>query len=438
MIARVLIFFLTSVSLASCGGWQGEKEAKPLAGKRISILSFERSPKPDPQLSNLVVQLPSPDKNVNWAQAGGLPSHTMGHPSASGNLDKIWKVDIGEGSGSNAQLITSPVISNGRVYTMDANASVQALDAASGRTLWRHRLAPRGMEDGTLGGGLAIENGKLFVTTGFAQVFALNPVTGNILWRRTLNGPIRAAPTVFKGRLFAVTIANELHALNSSDGKTLWTHIGITETAGLLGGAAPAAAGSIVVSSFSSGEVYALRIENGRVIWTDSLTSLRKSNSLSALAHIRGRTVIDRGRVIVTSNSGRTVSISLRSGARVWETPVGSGEGPWAAGDYIYVLSGFGELTCLLRKTGGVRWITQLQRHKDEKDQEGPIFWTGPTLAGDRLLVGGSHKEVWSISPYTGQVLGKIKVSDSVFIPPVVANDTVFILSDDAKLLALR
>jgi len=436
--SRVLLAILASVLVSGCSGWFGSKEANPLPGKRISVLSLETSLEPDPKLSDLAVRLPRPFKNQNWAQAGGTPSHAMHHLSAPGNLGRVWEVDIGDGSDGDAQLITAPVVSNGRVYTMDVDATVQALDAASGQTIWRVSVAPKDEDDGTLGGGLAVANGKLFVTTGFAQVISLDIATGKVVWRRTLNGPIRAAPTVFRGRVFAVTIANELHALNDADGKTLWTHIGITETAGLLGGAAPAAAGSVVVSSFSSGEVFTLRIENGRVIWSDSLTAIRRSSPLSTLAHIRGRPVIDRGHVIVTANSGRTVAINLRTGARVWEKQIGAGNGPWVAGEFIYVLSAFGELICLSRRTGGVRWVTQLQRYEDEEDQEDPVFWTGPVLAGDRLLIGGSHEEVWSISPYTGRILGRVKVSGPVFISPVVANDTVYILSDDAKLIALR
>ncbi|MBK18258.1 MAG: pyrrolo-quinoline quinone [Rhodospirillaceae bacterium] len=435
---RVFLVILTSTLLVNCGGWFGSKPQKPLPGKRISVLSLERSLEPDPKLSDLAVRLPRPFKNQNWAQAGGTPSHAMHHLSAAGGLGRLWEVDIGDGSDGDAQLITAPVISNGRVYTMDVEATVQALDAASGRTIWRVNVAPKDEDDGTLGGGLAVANGKLFITTGFAQVIALNAANGRLVWRRVLNGPLRAPPTVFKGRVFAVTIANELHALDETNGKTLWSHIGITESAGLLGGAAPAAAGSVVVSSFSSGEVFALRVENGRVIWSDTLTAIRRSSPLSTLAHIRGRPVIDRGQVIVTANSGRTVSINLRTGARVWEKRVGAGNGPWVAGEFVYVLSAFGELLCLSRRTGGVRWVTQLQRYEDEKDQEDPIFWTGPVLAGDRLLIGGSHEEVWSISPYTGKILGRVKLSGPVFIPPVIANDTVFILSDDARLIALR
>lgn len=435
---RLLLVILSSMLVAGCGGWFGLKDEKGLPGKRISVLSLETSLKPDPKLSDLSVRLPRPYKNRNWAQAGGTPSHAMHHLAAPGGLGKVWEVDIGDGTDGDGQLITAPVVSNGRIYTMDVDAEVQALDAATGQTIWRVSIAPKDEDDGTLGGGLAVANGKLFITTGFAQVIALDAGNGKVLWRRTLNGPIRAAPTVFRGRVFAVTIANELHALNDSDGKTLWTHIGITETAGLLGGAAPAAAGSVVISSFSSGEVFALRVENGRVIWSDLLTVIRRSSPLSTLPHIQGRPVIDRGQVIVTANSGRTVAIDLRTGARVWEKRVGAGNGPWIAGEFIYVLSGLGELICLSRRTGGVRWVTQLQRYEDEEDQEGRIFWTGPILAGNRLLIGGSHKEVWSISPYTGRILGRVKVSGPVFIPPVVANDTVYILSDDAKLVALR
>ena len=435
---RVFLIILTSSLIGGCGGWFGDQPAKPLSGKRISVMSLVQSLKPDPKLANVVVRLPRPNKNQNWAQAGGRPSHAMHHLSADGELRRLWESEIGAGSSNRTQLITAPVIFNGRIFTMDVKATVRALDAETGKTLWRVNIAPRNGNDKNLGGGLAVSNGRLFITTGFAEVVALNLKDGKVAWKRALNGPIRAPPTNFKGRVFVVTIANELHALNEADGQTLWTHIGIAEMTGLLGGAAPAAHDSIVIGVYSSGEIFALRIENGRVIWSDSLTAIRRSSPISALAHIRGRPVIDNGQVIVTANSGRTISIDLRTGARIWEKKVGSVNGPWVAGEFIYVLSGLGELLCLSRQTGSVRWVSQLQRYKDEKDQEGPIFWTGPILAGNRLLIAGSNKEVLSISPYSGTIIGKIKVSGSVFIPPIVANDTIYILSDNARLLALR
>ena len=74
----------------------------------------------------------------------------------------------------------------------------------------------------------------------------------------------------------------------------------------------------------------------------------------------------------------------------------------------------------------------------DEEDQEDLILWTGPVLAGDRLLIGSTHEEIWSVSPYTGRVLGRIEVSGPVLISPVVASENVYVLTDEADLIAYR
>ena len=90
------------------------------------------------------------------------------------------------------------------------------------------------------------------------------------------------------------------------------------------------------------------------------------------------------------------------------------------------------------RRGGRVRWISQLPGFEDEEDQEDPILWSGPVLAGDRLLVGSSDEQIWSVSPYTGKILGRIDVSGPVLISPVVARETVYVLTDEADLIAFR
>ena len=103
-------------------------------------------------------------------------------------------------------------------------------------------------------------------------------------------------------------------------------------------------------------------------------------------------------------------AVDLRTGIRLWEVPIGGRSGAWVAGDFIYVTTRNAELVCLTRRGGRVRWIAQLPRFEDEEDQEAP-YCGRPVLAGDRLLVGSTQKEIWSISPYTGKILGRIEVS---------------------------
>ena len=167
--------------------------------------------------------MPRPEVNEDWPQAGGYPNHAMHHLAASGPLVRQWRSDIGEGSNNEAQLLAQPVISGGRIYTIDIEAEVSAFDQKSGSRLWRVELSRDDDHEGILGGGVAVNDGRVYATTGFADVIALDAKTGREIWRKKLTGPIRAAPTVWAGRVFAVTVANELFALSADDGRELWT-----------------------------------------------------------------------------------------------------------------------------------------------------------------------------------------------------------------------
>jgi outer membrane protein assembly factor BamB len=193
-----------------------------------------------------------------------------------------------------------------------------------------------------------------------------------------------------------------------------------------------------VVVPYSSGELVALRVENGRAVWTDTLATLRRVDAVSTLADIRGKPVIDRGRVYAISHSGRMVSIDLRTGGRAWDREVGGVNTPWVAGEFVYVLSNESRLLCLTRNAGRVRWVTQLPRYPGDDSSGRPITWTGPVLASDRLIVSGSHGEILSVSPYTGEILGKLTFDAGVTVSPVVAGETLLFLTDYGTLVALR
>ena len=79
-----------------------------------------------------------------------------------------------------------------------------------------------------------------------------------------------------------------------------------------------------------------------------------------------------------------------------------------------------------------------LPQWEDEDKKKDPIFWAGPVLAGDRLIVISSDGEAISVSPYTGLPLGHVGFPDGVFINPIVADRTLFVLTDVADLIALR
>ena len=429
-----------------------------LRGDRISVMPNEESITPDPALQSVAVQLPAPYRNTEWTQPGGYANNGAYHLEASGPLRQIWEQDTGKGSDSDSRLTAPPVVAAGRIYVLDAEARVLVYNEADGRPLWSVRLAPVN-EDSFLhtwtlgmfgqdksidpskgfGGGVAYDDGKLYVTTGFGDIFALNPANGAQVWKSHVEAPIVNAPVANGGRLFVSSVDNHFFALAQSDGRILWDHHGITESAGILVATSAAVAGDTVIAPYSSGELYALKVQTGQQEWDELLTSSGNKTAISELDDIAGRPVIDRDVVYAISHSGNMVAKRLSTGERLWVRDIGGTQTPWAAGDWVYVLTIEGQVLCLSRKDGHVRWMHQLQNLEDMTDKTSdPIVWAGPVLVSNRLVMVSSDGFAVSLSPYTGQLLGRMEIPDGAYIAPVVANDTLYIYTNDAELVALR
>ncbi|WP_138380107.1 PQQ-binding-like beta-propeller repeat protein [Luteithermobacter gelatinilyticus] len=426
-------------SLAACGGRSSPTSKDRLEGERIPVLTFEQTLQPDSDLHNLQIVLPAPQVNPEWPQAGGNARHYLGHPALSDNPRKIWSTDIGEGSNGRHGLGSMPVISDGRVYMIDSRAVVRAFDAETGRKIWEHKFKEEGeTEKNAYGGGVTTGGGRLFITNGYGHVAAMDPATGEVVWQTRTGTPMRGAPTYADGRVFALTNDNQTYAIDAENGEILWNEIGIAEVAGLLGAASPAVIGTTVISAYSSGEIYAMRVENGRGLWSDTLSRQGRLTAMASLRDVDGHPVIYDNKVYAISHSGRMVAIDLRTGTRIWEQNVGSQHMPWVAGDFIYVVTPESELICLTRRDGKIRWITQLERYKDPNSRKEPVHWHGPLLAGDRLVVTSSHGYAVSVSPYTGEFISGLKLPGDAEMGPIVANNTLYIMTTDGELVAYR
>ncbi|MBO6827292.1 MAG: PQQ-binding-like beta-propeller repeat protein [Sneathiella sp.] len=429
-----------AISVTACDSlpnWFGDAEAPPLPGERISILALEKTLEPDENLADVTVRLPAPYVNENWPQAGGASSNAMHHLMADGPLEEVWSRDVGEGGSDYERLPSRPVVADGRIFVMDSRSRVRAYDAKTGKYIWGVNLTPRKEESGTVGGGVGVGYGKLFATTSYGEVYALEPSTGRMHWKKELGIPLRAAPTIYDGHVFVISIDNRIFALNEEDGEEEWNAEGGVESTSLLGAASVAADNGLVLVPFSTGELYALRSDNGQQAWTDQLQR-RRSSSLSSLADINANPVIDRGVVIAASFSGHMIAIDTRTGKRKWDQEISTLQTPWVAGDFIYVITTDGELVCMTRQTGLIRWVRSLGKYEDPEDKYGLIVWSGPVLASDRLILVNNYGIAVSVSPYDGQILGKVELPDPVSLPPIVAGGMVYILTDDAELVALR
>ncbi len=440
--------------------FKGKDAAQETAteGERISIVAADQKLEPAEALKGVDFALPAVEAVKDWPLPGGSAEQTMGNLAAAPNLEIAWRRGFGKGSKGGQQVMAPPVAAGGKVFVMDGVAEVSAHDARSGAVVWRINMRPtdnRRDREG-FGGGLAYADGKLYMTSGFRLVAQLDANTGRVGWRTRTETPIHGAPTVVGGRVMAVALDNTLLTFDAATGAAGWTYQGLSESARILKASSPAVSGDTVVAGFGSGELVALRTSNGNDLWNQALSRASRTSALSEIRDIAGRPVIYQGDVFAVSHSGVFAATDLRTGAARWSLPVVGITAPLPEGDVVYVVAKDGTLICASRESGQIYWVHDLNAgYVAAKPKKNGLFgmslsvpfmdkkvvkplWSSPILVNSRLIVVGSGGQLQALNAKTGAVERRVELGAPALITPIAAGDMLYVVTDDAQLIALR
>src|SRR6266478_447958 len=153
--------------------------------------------------------------------------------NASG-LGLAWFLDIDSGMG----IVAEPIVVDGVIYVSAPLSVVYAVDAASGKLLWkfdpriRLNLAINGSYSARTNGGVAVRNGKVYVGTGDCRLIAVDAASGKQLWDAAVcdatQTGITGAPHVGKGKILMGYngsddgVRGSLVAYDADTGKEAW------------------------------------------------------------------------------------------------------------------------------------------------------------------------------------------------------------------------
>ncbi len=407
---QVTLLIAMALAATSCGAFKkGKHTNTPVLGQRIAVLTGEGDVSVDPATAALQMSLPAPVTNTDWTQSGGSATKSLGQLALGSSLARAFTVQAGHGSSLTERLAASPIIVGGRVYTIDTVGTVHAFDGRTGAQIWASQTpTEKGNERSLYGGGIAYDQGRIYATNGLGYVAALDERNGGMVWKVRPGGPLRGAPSVANDAIYVMSQDNQIYSLKEGDG------------------------------GFSSGELNAYRYENGRMVWQDALQRTSIRTSVSSLNDIDADPVIDSGQVIAVGQGGRMVALDIITGQRQWEINIAGIDTPWLAGDWIFVVTDQAKLLCVARQNGHIRWITQLPQFVKLKSKKGEIDYSGPVLAGGRLIVTGTNGALIFVDPVTGAFQGQTSVGAPISLSPVVANSTLYILDDRGRLNAFR
>lgn len=385
------------------------------------------------------ISLPGRVNHTSWTHLAGSPTHNVQHPALSPSPKLRFAVSIGKGNGRKHRITAEPVVAGGRIFTLDSRAQVVATSTA-GATIWSRDLTPASdRADDASGGGLAYANGTVFVTSGFGMVSALDAASGKIKWQQKMDASGSGAPTVSDGLVYVVSRDNSAWVMDAASGRVKWRLSGTPSQDGIVGVSSPAVTDRVVLLPFASGEIVAALKKGGARTWSSLIAGERAGRGYSIVSDITGEPVVKNG-VIYTGNPvGRTVAMNL-SGERLWTAKEGAVNPVWVTGGSVFLVSDEAQLVRLDAKTGERIWGVPLPYFTKEKKRKRKAIYAsfGPVLAGGKLWVASSDGVMRGFSPVDGSLVGQAAIPGGAATRPVVVNGTLYLVSRDGKLLALR
>jgi len=318
---------------------------------------------------------PPRDRSVDWPRFGYDQGRSkfLDAQGVRPPFRKLWKY-------TGDELIEfPPIVVDDRLYVIDNDGLYVALDAESGKVVWKKRLASLNASSP------AYEDGVLYsVSLEPGQALAVRARDGKVLWRKPLPSRAESSPMVARGRLYFGDEAGQLYALRTKDGDTVWQ----TELGGSIKAAPALSEGTLYVGDYG-GNMNAVRVSDGRVIWQTPDLGVGAGRS----GRIYSTAAVAFGRVYAGDVDARVYSYDQKTGEIAWT---------FSAGDYVY--------------SGIAAADTKTTR---------PAVYFGSHDRNAYALDAESGKEIWRASA-GGQVSGPATViGDVIYLSTFSGNATV-------------
>ncbi|MEM1374664.1 MAG: PQQ-binding-like beta-propeller repeat protein [Pseudomonadota bacterium] len=432
--ARLLASLAGLAALVACGSNEdilvGDREALAQAQDADGVV----------QDSAVPITLPAQQAFADWTHPGGNARHAAPHAAFSAAPTQIWASSIGAGQGRRQRINATPVVADGRVFTVDSNGVVAAT-SAGGERLWSADLTPSLERRGQGGShGLSYGGGALYVNTGFGEVVALDPATGSELWTQDIDAQGGGSATYFDGRVYVSARDSVGWAIDAETGRIQWQLSGTPSGSSYLGGGGPALTEDLAIFPFPSGELLAVFRRGGVQRWNATLLGGREGVAYAAISGIAADPVVAGDRVYVSNPAGRLAALSSTSGERLWTARAGSLKPPVIAGGSVFFVSDQNALTRLDASTGQTLWATELPLFEERRAirQKTVFGHYGPVLAGGRLWLASSDGTLRGFDPVSGAQVVTAPIPGGAATPPVLAGGVMYVVTTRGQLIAFR
>ena len=338
-------------------------------------------------------------------------------------VGKAWSTKVGDGLDKAGRQLR-PFYSSGTLYAADYKGLLAAIDAESGRKLWEIKTKL------PFTGGPGVSGNLLLMGTQDGEVFAFDASTGTQLWSATVTSEVLAAPAEGDGVVVVRCIDGRVFGLDADTGQRLWIYDHSVPLLTLRGNAPPLLRAGVAFIGYDGGQVVALEIEDGGLIWEQTLVTTEGRTELERLSDIDGQLIFIASDLLVSSYKARLASLAADSGRLLWFKDISSATGVAVDRINLAISDKESNLWMLDRRNGAESW------KQDQMKNRGLGL---PAFYGSFVVVGDQDGYLHWLNVSDGQFAAREKVGGKGFSgPPIVVGNTLYVMTRKGELSAYR
>jgi outer membrane protein assembly factor BamB len=338
-------------------------------------------------------------------------------------LRKVWSAGVGDGN-EVLRLALNATSDGTRVFAADNDGRVVAFDANTGKRMWRYDT------ELPLAGGPATGGDLVIVGSSDGYVVALDAATGAERWRANVASEVLAAPAVGIANAYVRTVDGKLIALGLEDGRQNWFAQQTMPRLSVRGTGGPVVDGDLVICGFDNGRVAAYGASDGSVAWDVLVVPPAGRTEVERLADLNANVQVVGDEVYAVGFQGRLAALARESGQAIWSLDYSSYSGLAVDIGNVYASGDSGTLIAVERQNGREIWRNESLAWRD---------LTAPSPFGSSVVVGDFEGYLHFFQAGTGTLLGRVRADSArITSAPLVVNDTLYVLTDGGKLVALR
>jgi len=375
-------------------------------------------------LTTLLVALVLP--GCSWIRGWG--EDDPGDPAPLVKFDstlkvgKVWSTQVGDGMGKQG-LTMGPFYSSGTLFAADYEGRLLSVNADSGRKNWELKTRQ------PFSGGPGIDDTHIYMGTIDGRVVAFDRNNGDELWNAQVSSEVLVPPVAADGIVVVRCIDGRVFGLDTDNGARVWIYDHSVPLLTLRGNADLLVKGGVVFIGYDDGSVATLHLEDGTLLWAQSVVLPEGRTELERLADV-GQMVLVAGDLIVSSYKNHVVSLAANSGRLLWFKDISSATGIQVDRTNLAISESNGDLWLLDRRNGSTLW---------KQDQLSNRGLTRPAFYGKFVVAGDKEGYLHWIDSGSGEFVARQRPGkDGFAAAPLTVGTTLYVLTLKGKLVAYR